>query len=190
MNPFSKGMSFLIWFTLFLVYMYMAAFVMSGISEAIKNSSDNASCTNILDLHFTGISLQDATYELRCMGENGRKLYRMAETKQDIIYPISYGLLLSFTLLILSSFCLINKPNIILLAVMPALIIVCDYCENFQIVKMIDQFPHIDANTVTLFSFFNQVKWILFALNLSLIILLGVYSLYKIAKEKRVTKAN
>src|SRR5688572_5741515 len=119
MNPFSKVKSFLIWLTLFLVYMYMASFVMSGISEAIKNSADNASCANVLDLHFTGISLQDATYELKCMGEKGRKLYRTAETKHDIIYPISYGLLLSFTLFILSSFCLVSKSSIIFLTAIP-----------------------------------------------------------------------
>lgn len=184
MNPFSRLTSWIIWLVLMVFYLYMGGVVMSKASEDIQKSSTDAGCAKPLDLNVAGITLETAHHTLTCMGIQGRRVYRKIEVQQDYIYPFAYGLLLVFTLLALSSYCLKNKAIILSVSGLPLIVIAADFLENHYIIKLISEFPDLNDSTVTSLSVFNGLKWILFFVAAGLIILFVFLSLIKLYGRK------
>jgi hypothetical protein len=147
-----------IWAVLFIAYMYMGAIVMPGVMERINAVATDPTCAAILDLHLFGISEAQATDALTCMGEEGRAVYSIAETHEDIIYPFSYGFALSFSLFCLSGFLGFGKWRW-LLAALPLICICFDFVENHHIHLLIQQYPTFDADTLRMASLGNTLKW-------------------------------
>lgn len=167
-----------IWAALFICYLYMGAIVMPGVMERVNAVASNPSCAAILDLKLFGISEVQANEALTCMGEQGRSVYRSAELKEDFIYPISYGLLLCFSLFCLAGFFGANKLRW-LLAALPLLTIGFDILENSHIVQLIDQYPNFDAATLRMASLGNTLKWSFAFPSIGLTLVLGGWALVK-----------
>ena len=165
-----------------ILYFYMAGVVMSGASATINTAAADSYCSKPLDLCITGIDYHQSYLSLECMGEKGRSAYQQIETRQDVIYPIVYGLLFLFTLLCLSSYCTENKVVIVSCSVLPFVIVASDFLENHFIVKLIGEFPNLNPDTVNKLSVFNSAKWILFFIAGASIIFFAGWSLIKLLK--------
>jgi len=163
----------------------MAGIVMSGASGKINAVADNSSCSKPLDLIVTGIDYDESYLSLECMGLQGRMAYKQIAVWQDSAYPLVYGSLFFFTLLCLSSYC--TKVKIIILACcsLPILTVTSDFLENYFIVKLIDEFPALNADTIKMLSFFNSAKWIIFFVQAVLIVLFSIGALSKFLQTAR-----
>ena len=174
----------LIWLVLFVLYIFMAAFVMGGASKAINQTAAKPECAVPLDLYKSGASKEQIFTSFDCMGSAARTVYRGIETLQDVIYPLVYSLLFAFTIYCLTGYLSQNKLLISLLTATALPLVIFDYFENFNAVKLVDQFPDLNQETVDSFSTFNQLKWGLAFVCLGIIVLLAVASLWKLVRGK------
>lgn len=153
-----KGVKWAVWAVLFVGYAYMAAVVMPGLMSDIQAVSETATCARPLDLFLTGFSLNDVERSFTCMGPSGLEVYRAGEVRDDVLYPIAYGLFLTFTIWALSGATVRGRFRI-LLVMLPVLTVGFDLGENAHIVQLIDQFPDLQENTVHRGAWFNRIKW-------------------------------
>lgn len=184
MNPFSTKISLLIWLILFIPYMYFANFVMPGVQREIKTVADEPECSKALDIMIFGLNADSAQKSLKCMGENGRIVYRAAARKHDTAYPIIYTLFNLFTLFTLGSFLFGRKKFYVYLLLLPLLGMAFDFIENSQIVRLIDQFPDLDKGTVWLASLSGSIKWVLAFTNILIILVFAISSLVKLIRKR------
>lgn len=174
----------MVWMVLFVPYLYLAAVVMPGVQHDVQAVALDAGCATPLDLFIVGIDRADALKALECMGQEGRDIYRAAEVREDAVYPISYGLLLAFTLWALSGFAGIRTKKG-LLALLPFLAVAFDYVENAHIVQLIDQFPNLSEETVEMASLGNQFKWSFAFVSMALILILLALGGIRMWREDR-----
>lgn len=161
---------------LFMAYGYMAAVVMSGLMADLQAAAPDAACAKALDLHIFGFTMVEADRALQCMGDAGRAVYRAGEQRQDVAYPIVYGLFLLFTIWALSGI-IIRAGLRSVLMLLPVLTVLLDFWENALIVELIDQFPQLMGPTVARCSMANSLKWgFAFASMLSVLMLAGAHA--------------
>jgi hypothetical protein len=174
----SKKASWSIWIALFLAYLYMAVVVMGGASESIAKIADNPSCAVPLDLKFFGVSKEEAEQTLSCFGSKGRELYVTFASREDVLYPITYGVFFGFTLFALSSFCIKRKGIILTISAIPIIITFSDFVENYYILNLLREFPALTPGSVCCMSLFNSVKWgLFFTLVLPSTVIFSIWSL-------------
>lgn len=184
MNPLKKSTTWIIAGLLFLLFQYMGAIVLPNVSASLNEVAENAICAVPLDLKVMGITKEKALNTLSCMGTEGRKIYRQAETREDIIYPISYGMFFSFILFSMGAYGMSNRKVIWTLAVLPFIVTCMDLGENYHIVKLIDQFPELDEYTIDSVALFNTLKWCGLFLTFTLVAFIALWNLARMMKRK------
>ena len=128
---------------------------------AIENATQGIRC---FDMNF-GYSYETASRFLSLLSEEGRSIYLTRQLPLDFFYPIAYGVFFSLLLVKLSG----RKVAIVL----PALLAVCDYCENVCVYKMLTATP-LPRALVSIASVATSAKTVLMYLCFLLIIALLV----------------
>lgn len=165
----------IIWFLIGIsaVGIVYGALALNSVQQQINEKSGQA--VEVLDLRIDGYNAAEAYIALNAMGQEARTIYRNAEMSIDILYPISWALLLfSITLLFSPK----NSYRDILLA-FPAVYLISDIAENVHIISMIDGFPNNCGDGV-----FTILKWGFAFLSLASVVLLMVYHFSCFAIEK------
>ena len=125
-------------FILFVANSYMFTYYQNKI-DAIAGES-----VPILDMRDGGYTFDEAKTDFEKMKPEGRSIYQFLASKVDMIYPITYGL---FYMAVLSFFIkkiTDNKWVLLLVAfAIPLLSMGVDYFENFNNLKLLNQFPNI-----------------------------------------------
>lgn len=124
----------------------------------------------ILDLQYKGYTPERARQLIDSYGEEGRKLVIQFSTIADSAYPFVYTFF--FIVTIAWIYKEGNRHGVVYnhLHLFPFVLMAVDFCENFFIVRMIRQYPHIQEQTVLIGSFFTTVKWALVAIQLLMIL--------------------
>jgi hypothetical protein len=152
-------MVWLIGLLLFALYIYMAAFVMSGASAAIAQASTDASCGIVPDLMMFAIDSANLAKSFDCMGNGGRAAYHYAETRYDSIYPITYALFLSFALWHLFNYVFRNRKLAALASLIPIMAMCFDFMENHYLLKLLNAYPTLNPKTISSAALYNSLKW-------------------------------
>ena len=174
----NKRISWIIWFVLLIQFVYMMNFVMADMSSAIIDASVDPGCADIPDLSF-GLSQEEVYQDLKCLGEPGRSVYKKESVQKDSLYPVSYGLFFAFTLFALSSLLFRRRWIVIVITILPLIGMLFDFLENYQLRKLMDQFPELQQGTVTLASVANIGKWSFIYVSIAFTLILAVWSLIR-----------
>jgi hypothetical protein len=114
-----------------------------------------------LDLQFS--YSPDRAYELLgAFNETERFCYMITELTLDVLYPLVYGMLLSFILFMLHKNLKIAK--------LPFDVVIIDYLENIGIVIMLLNYPTKINWLVSLTGIFTTLKWLFLVVILMLIL--------------------
>ena len=120
---------------------------------------------NMLDLlfGFSGLEVQN-TFE--ALGEKGRTQYIYSSLVLDTFFPIIYGLL--FLALLLK----LQEKRMFILS-LPFMAVIFDLCENISISVMMsaDMFKEISESQIFFSSAFNQCKWVLCTLIITVLLI-------------------
>jgi len=157
---------------------------MPGVQSEIDDVADRPECAELPDLSF-GISTDKVYQELDCMGDNGRTVYQKESLLKDSIYPVSYGLFFAFTLFVLSSLTFRRKWPVIVVSILPLAGMLFDFLENYKLRKLMDQFPVLQQETVSMASIANIGKWSFIYVSIAVILILAVWSFIRIIEGIR-----
>jgi hypothetical protein len=180
-----KRTAWLVWTILLLVFLFMAGYIMDGVSKMIIQKASSPKCAITLDLKM-GFSNDEVFQSLNCMGNEARGIYRRALTREDIFYPICYVLFFTFTVVSLATYLLKQLTLVLGMAIISLSILVFDVLENYYIVLLIDQFPNLDEDVLSSAALFNTLKWNTLVITLSMIFFLAVLGLIKAVSRKRI----
>lgn len=114
-------------------------------------------------LDFTSYTATDAYELFSKLQERGRQVYAWTEITVDIIYPIIYSSFLSLLIIYIFQKCSMNK-SLHLLAVLPFIVMLFDYCENSLIAFMLFAYPRQHLTLASIASWFTKLKLSLLAL--------------------------
>jgi hypothetical protein len=104
-------------------------------------------------------------------GSSGRKLYAFSEITIDLIYPILYTLLLSLLISLIFTKAFPNSIWPQRLSLLPFIILLHDYAENFSLVILALRYPNRIDWLAKMASLFTSIKWIVAGLSIILIVL-------------------
>jgi len=106
--------------------------------------------------------------------EEGRALHRYVTGVVDMIFPIGYGLLFIW----LSAYLLkkVTRPdsNWMYLSLIPCLLMIVDYKENFNTLNMLSSYPDLTAEMVDSAANVTSIKAILVNISMGLPVLLVI----------------
>jgi hypothetical protein len=112
----------------------------------------------LFDMSPTGYSYPQAVELLQALGIEGRQTYLFVQLPIDFVYPamfaISYALLITWVLKQIVS----SDSRLFLFAFIPVMVGLFDYLENACIIIMINNFPNLPENIVTISSFLTMAK--------------------------------
>ena len=151
------------WLGLIIVIYLLFQYAFNGIFPASISHLKEISGYSIPDLMFYYTPAQLRTV-FQHFGEAGIKEYLNLQLI-DMVYPVSYSLLLSVLLYI--GYGKTKYKNVVWLPVAAA---VSDYTENFIIRSMAIQFPDFNDTTARFAAFFTSWKWIFIAVSILLIL--------------------
>ena len=113
---------------------------------------------NPLDMRMAYTSADVVNY-FNKLGANGRKDYYYAVSRIDLVFPIIYGALIVLQLALLIK--VLFKSNSLLflaLGILPIGIVVLDYLENLNTLKMLADFPNISSGMATAGTCYTSTK--------------------------------
>lgn len=131
-------------------------------------------------------NLEEVTRLFDTLGDEGREIYKIVSGRIDMAYPIVYCL---FSILLLAY--VIKKiipPNSkwIYLSLSPLLGTMFDYIENFNILKMLNEYPNITTKQVAYSALMTQMKWIFLSLAFGVMIIsLPMWLIKKLRNTKK-----
>ncbi len=117
-------------------------------------------------LDFSSYTAKDAYELFSKLQERGRQVYAWTEITVDMIYPIIYACFLSLLTIYIFQKCSMNK-SLHLLALLPFIVMLFDYCENSLIAFMLFAYPREHLTLASIASSFTKLK-------LSLLVVCGV----------------
>ena len=119
----------------------------------------------MLDLSF-GFSGPDVQNTFEALGKQGRTQYIYTSLVLDTVFPIIYGLLFLALLLKLQ-----EERNFVLS--LPFMAVIFDLCENISISFMMSSgsFNAISQSHILFASSFNQCKWVLCTLIITVLLI-------------------
>lgn len=140
----------------------------------------------LLDMLPTGYDLTYVNKLFNTLGEDGRKIYLTNQIPVDMVYPFLFGLTYALVLMyFLKKLNLLNTPYLYL-SLLPIIVGVADYLENFGIISMLIKYPEITETTIVIISTFSLIKSVstslFFIVLIIMLFLVGIKSL----KKKRV----
>jgi len=112
----------------------------------------------LFDMSPTGYSYIQAIELLQSLGLEGRNAYLTVQIPLDFVYPAMFAV--SYTLLItwILKQTFLRDSKLFLLAFFPVVAGLFDYLENVTIIAMLNGFPDISENLVTIASSFTIAK--------------------------------
>jgi len=160
-----------LWLASLVFYGYRAYLIANAAIE-VENAALNPEKVTPLDLFFFGFTTPQVQESFVAMGEKAMQRYRVLEEIEDRIYPISYMLLMVFTIILLARFLGLNTTYAFLACLFPVGAVFADFAENTRIIGLIDSFPNLLDDEVEQTSFYNTLKWSL--VSASVICILGL----------------
>lgn len=157
---------------LFLAFLGVNIFVLGPIQEQLMALSGGVGVIDLLPWY----SPDEAFQRLNVYGEEGRKLYLIAEWTGDLIYPLIYSLFFSGILYRLGG------GEWALLSVYSATI---DWLENAAITVMLLLFPTFYEGVAHIAGFLTVAKWALAVCNVMMVIVFGSRSIIQWFKNRK-----
>ena len=118
------------------------------------------------------------------MDYEDRQAYQFSTGVIDMIYPLVYGLLLILLMTKLINQLFKKNSYLIFLIILPLIIMICDYTENFNTLRMLTDYPDIKESSVFLGSKFSGIKWYLVSFTLSFLIAGTIFLSFKFMVRK------
>jgi hypothetical protein len=119
------------------------------------------------------------------LGQEGREAYLYRQIPLDMIYPglfaITYSLILAYFLKKIDRV----KTRLMYLCILPFVVGLMDYAENFGIILMLNTFPEISKASVTITSSFSLVKSMGTTLYFLILLVVLVAFAIKTLKERK-----
>lgn len=113
------------------------------------------------------------------IGAEGREIHRQTTAITDSIFPFAYGALF----ILLAAFFLkkIFDPNSnwMYLSLVPVLLMIFDFKENWNTLQILDQYPDLSADQVSSASSVSMIKAMLTNVSMMLPLILGIIWLVK-----------
>jgi hypothetical protein len=151
----------------------------------IYGMSYSSGAKNPLDLRIS-YNLVDIVKHFSALGEDGRADARFATGIIDMIYPLVYsGLMLLIIAFIIKRRFDSNVTLLYGMILFPLALVIIDYCENLNTLKMLDIYPNIPEALATKGALLTLLKWLITAITLS-IIALGYLSLLFQKRQKNI----
>jgi hypothetical protein len=152
----------------------------------IPKISGFANNLKIFDIRQFGYTHQEAIALLKSLGNEGRRMYLYQQIPLDLMYPGLFGI---SSCLVLAYF--LNKlkrieTNYIYLTILPIISGAFDYLENFSIIAMLNSFPDVSQNLVSLASIFTIIKSLL----TTFYFIVLIFVLLKLGYQKFLHKNN
>lgn len=136
-----------------------------------------------LDTRFS-YSLQDVKYLFDKFGTEGRELYTIVAGRVDMIYPIIYGVLLILILAFLSRKVFGLYSKWILISLLPIIGMLFDFLENFNTLQLLNQYPELQQQSVSIGEQFTRVKHIALFTCVGLVLILTTALIVKSISKK------
>ncbi len=140
---------------LFIVTMAVYALMLLVTIPKVESYAPN---TALFDLSPSGYTYQHATTLLENLGDEGRQFYLTRQLPLDFIYPGLFAIAYSLLLVWLFAKSFQPEAKIFYLALIPALGGLFDYLENMGIILMLNTFPELSPELVSLSSTFTLLK--------------------------------
>ena len=153
---------------LLIVYLVFNAAVMGWGGKHINSLSGKK--VQVLDLCLTGYSPAEVNAYLKDYTPEARIFAAKFNTIADTAYPILYTIMLTVVLAWLYKSRIIIHKSFGYLLLLPLLMMVLDFLENYHIVAMLRKFPAIPEEIVKAGSMLTVAKWGSFGLVLAAIV--------------------
>lgn len=102
----------------------------------------------------------EKTYQtLEDMGEEGRRFYKQVLLTTELAFPLIYRL---FNVVFITFFLarwLPRDSRLRWLCLAPLIGMICDYCENFMVISMINNYPVQALGLAKTVRIFTRIKW-------------------------------
>jgi len=141
----------------------------------------------ILDMMPTGYDAVYVNELFTKLGESGRQAYLYGQIPFDLVYPALYGI--GFCLMLAW---LLNRMgkldgHLIYFCLFPVIAGVFDYCENLGIIAMLQAWPDIPANLVTVTNLFSILKSGFTSVYfIVLMVVISTFGVKSISKKKKL----
>ncbi len=137
----------------------------------------------LLDMMPTGYDLEYVNTLFGALGQEGREAYLQKQIPFDMIYPglfaITYSLILAYFLKKMDKL----KRPFVYFCILPIIIGLMDYAENFGIISILTTYPEISSRAVAITGSFSLLKsmgtTVYFLILITVLIVLGVRFLGK-----------
>ena len=154
-------------FLAFIVCLYLFQVNQAKINEITGTESP------IVDLRkdYDKAEIHDFFSQLK---QEGRQIHTEVTGILDMIFPLAYG---SFFILLSAFFLkkiIPSQSNWIFLALIPVLLMIVDYVENFNTLAMLDAFPDLDAQKVANASQITSLKNLLTYASQAIVLITGL----------------
>jgi hypothetical protein len=156
----------------FLCYLVCGTALMQWGSHRISKLSGKEK-VQILDLCFTGYTSEMVNKSLSEYSPEARSFAATFNAIADSIYPLLYTAMLAFLLAWIYKSRIEPNSSIRYILLLPLVMMVFDFAENFHIILMLTHYPDIPEDVINAGSFFTQMKWALFVV-IILIVLAGL----------------
>ena len=141
----------------FLFTLIWAIWVMPAVSHRLKQA---AGFDEMLDT--TPQPRASKVYQyVDNIGEGGRKVLLEMYQFQDLIFPLAYGSFLFLLIAWLHKKCFPGSKKTWILCLIPLLMVVFDYIENFSMVALIQAYPDQLPGIAGRLFWFSVTKWVL-----------------------------
>jgi hypothetical protein len=144
-----------------LLYIIAGVAMMQWGEQQIRNYSGGKSI-RILDLSFTGYSPEEVNTWLSEYTPEARKFAATFNATADSVYPVLYTAMLTFLLAWVYKNRIEPNSPVRYMVLLPLLMMLLDFAENFHIISMLKLYPEIPAEIVKAGSVFTILKWGLF----------------------------
>lgn len=141
---------------LFLLFMLFMGYIFPNQQEKI-NAIANEELTS-LDTRMD-YSKEEVMVLFEKMGKEGRDIYYFVSSKIDMVYPIVYGLFVMFLMANFLKKVIAQNSKWRWMALLPILGGVFDYLENFNVQKLLSNYPNITEEQVAFAAQMTQLKW-------------------------------
>ncbi|HKK73763.1 MAG TPA: hypothetical protein VJ953_01715 [Saprospiraceae bacterium] len=156
-------------FVLFVIYLGFSLWLFPYYQSQIDDLAGEPLTALDLRMQYSPGEVKDLMAQ---MGKEGRAINRFISGRIDMIYPLVYGLFLILLLVRLSSTLKYHRGPWLLLV--PILAMLFDYLENFQVLRMLRQYPDISEELVAFSSLMSSLKWLFVLAALLLVVILGI----------------
>lgn len=141
--------------TLFILTNVVAVFMLTVTMPKVMGFANGMT---LLDMMQTGYDLNYVNNLFSALGDIGRKAYLTNQIPVDMFYPFLFGL--TYCLLLAYFLNKLNKLNTpyTYLCLLPIIVGLADYVENFGIIAMLKSYPELTEATVNTISAFTVIK--------------------------------